>query len=492
MPLIATDRIDRMPAPKRRQRGLTLVELTVTLLILTVLATIAIRSTNDLGFQVRYEQTKERLEMIRNAILGNPRLIINGQQAISGFVADMGRLPVNIRELIQRKGDCDVDAGDVSETECLGLSGTWNPDAWNSNPVTRIHSTGLRYGWNGPYLNISGNPADEYAFTDGWGREAKGYCETSIDTDQGACDVSDWIGVANDHNYGWYFNQLPLEEKTLTILSYGKDQISGDGDDYYDADYPSPASQPVVRGNDWLVNISGGISVSFLKPGVEYLSMFSRCSDPQKTSRDECEEPNLWYGGCDIAGFYNKSSCEAHTTGSWSNCSDDTDKNKEDCHSAGFTYYGQGYGCSDQFKTTKTDCESPAVWRNCSDDGTIDNESDCLSANEVWFGDLIFAPKSKSICMKIYYRNLNSLIGTLVSDAKTISAESGLKTIRFTHFRDEDDEDTEIVDKIPLGTIAIGIYKHNGSVCTNDLYPVGRQPVAVNLYSKAHLPVINW
>ena len=79
------------------ERGFSLVELTVVLLLITLLASVAVRETAELGFQTRYEQTRERLDMIRQAILGNPRQIINGQQAVSGFVADMGRLPISVR-----------------------------------------------------------------------------------------------------------------------------------------------------------------------------------------------------------------------------------------------------------------------------------------------------------------------------------------------------------------------------------------------------------
>ncbi|MBE0434361.1 MAG: type II secretion system protein [Methylomicrobium sp.] len=310
-----------MPAPKRRQHGLTLVELTVTLLILTVLATIAIRSTNDLGFQVRYEQTKERLEMIRHAILGNPRLIINGQQAISGFVADMGRLPTCLRELVDNY-NCDT-----------GLA---NPIWANAGEPSN-----LSVGWRGPYLNISGNPDKDDAFTDGWGN------------------------TSDDGNYGW---QYVLNEPNLSITSLGKNQKPG-GDDYYDADYPNPASQPIVRGNDWLVNISGGISVSF-KPSEE-----------------------------------------------------------------------------------------------------------------------------ESICMKVFFRTG----AEIDSESVSINENGAYQTIMFIF-----DINTEAqceakkgvwVDEachIPVGQNAIGIYKHDGSDCTANVYPVERQPVAVNFYPKAYLPVINW
>lgn len=39
--------------------------------------------------------------MIREAILGDPRKTVNGQAVMSGFVADMGRLPTCLRELLE-------------------------------------------------------------------------------------------------------------------------------------------------------------------------------------------------------------------------------------------------------------------------------------------------------------------------------------------------------------------------------------------------------
>ncbi|MGR8941762.1 MAG: prepilin-type N-terminal cleavage/methylation domain-containing protein [Gammaproteobacteria bacterium] len=489
-----------------KARGFSLVELTVVLLLITLIAGVAVRETSELTFQTRYEQTRERLEMIHQAILGNPRQIINGQQAVSGFVADMGRLPNNIRELIQRSGDCDKDGGDVSQAACAALSGTWTTNAWNSNAVSPTDpASGLRYGWNGPYLNISGNPADSAAMPDGWGRLAQGYCSIVSYTTQVNCTGAggSWVAAEYDFNYGWYFDTASFPDG-LFVLSYGKDQAYGATDDY-DQDYPT--NQPMINRHDWWVNLSGGISVSF-KKSTGKISPVSHCSDPTKNDKSSCEPPGgtgTWAGGCNKAGHYNKSSC-ATDLGTWVNCSDGSSASKTACESAGKEWYGEGFGCSDQSRPLKDQCTSPNVWRSCSDDGTITDESACLAADQLWYGDTIFnnALSTQRVCMRVFYRRPDSTIGMLISDEnvandsptvhfdpKTIIADGGFQSLRFASLRDRDSK--ILVTELPIGTGAIGIYKHDGTDCTDQFYPSDRQsPARVDLHAHAGVPVINW
>ncbi len=233
-----------------KQQGFSLIELVTVLLIITVLSTIAIRSTVDIGYNARYEQTKERLESMKRAIIGNPNRYLNGQPDIHGFVADMGRLPDNIKELL-------AQGSQPSYTVSSDASGS------------------LGYGWRGPYLTVTENPDESEAYTDGWGRES------------------------TDNNYGW--NYEVDASGGLTIQSYGKNQSSG-GDDY-DADYP--ANQPVIRRNDWQVDLSEGISAGFMTeinlPGcyppsgdcnTKYLSMelFYRSGNTIGSIRSASEE----------------------------------------------------------------------------------------------------------------------------------------------------------------------------------------------------------
>jgi type II secretory pathway pseudopilin PulG len=223
--------------PFHEQSGLTLLELVVTLLILTMLTTVAIQSTGGLQVQARFEQTQNRLLMIREAILGDPRKTVNGQAVVSGFVADMGRLPNDLREL---------------------LDGTGLP-AYAIDPLT-----GLGYGWRGPYLLSSQNPADPDAFTDGWGREAQGYCSDVNYTTQLDCTANGgaWTIDAADRNYGWWYGINGGGD--AVVLSYGSDQVRGIGncgDDYEEDCFG------LVMGQDYQQTGIDSLRVDFVKPG---------------------------------------------------------------------------------------------------------------------------------------------------------------------------------------------------------------------------------
>lgn len=493
----------RRPSVHIKAKGFSLVELTVVLLLITLIASIAVRETSELSFQTRYEQTKERLEMIRQAILGNPRQIINGQQALSGFVADMGRLPANLRELIQRSGDCDNDAGDISQAACEAKGGAWTASAWNSNAVSQTDpASGLRYGWNGPYLSISGNPADSDALTDGWGRMAQGYCSELSYTTESSCisAAGVWTAAGNDFNFGWYVASASNE---LFIQSYGKNHVFG-GSEVYDQDYPPFASQSAVKSRDWMVDVSGGVSVNFKKTNGT-LPSDSYCSDPAKFTKSDCSSTGgSWHGGCNKAGYYNKDSCQSATS-EWSPCSDGASTTKSACEAAGKEWYGEGFGCSNQANPLKTQCISPDVWRSCSDSGVITNESACLSADQIWYGDNIFnnSLSTQKICMRIYYRTSGSTIGELVSDdnlandsptvhidPKSIVADGSFQSVRFANFRDEANN---LLNMIPAGSNAIGIYQHDGTNCTAQIYPADRQmPIQMDFHARSGLPVINW
>lgn len=468
---------------RKKIHGFSLVELTVVLLIITLLAGVALRSTNELSFQVRYEQTKERLEMIRQAILGNPRQIINGQQAISGFVADMGRLPYTLRELIEDY-DCDgplVDGnGDTNFSNDGGCP--WSLDL--------TYNSGLGVGWRGPYLDISGNPNDTDAFTDGWGT-------------QGVDDPSTSNLNEATAYYGWRFFDLSslttniADAGNLIVQSLGKNQKADNSiplSDGYDNDYPENYSpyfgifypKPLVSLKDWQIIISGGISVNFKKT-VGKTSPVSHCSDQAIPSKSLCSSPAIWYGGCSDAGYYNKSSCASE----WIECSDGVSITKAACEAAGKEWYGQGFGCSDQSKPIRDLCSG--TWRSCSDDGTIVNESDCLAADQIWYGDNIFnnSFSMQKICMKVFYRKSDATIGIAISDPISIIADGSFQSFMFTNFKDS--VTNSLIDEIIIGTNAIAIYKHDGTNCTNFLYPSDRRNlIQVDFHPHTNLPVINW
>lgn len=167
-----------------RRHGMTLVELLLVVFILAALAASASSMVEGAHDQARYDDTRTRISLIRRAIVGPDDPII----PTSGFVADMGRDPVSISELLENPND---------------PAGLYSVDAL----------TGVGSGWRGPYLRASPrftNGAIE--FPDGWGTP-----------DQ----------FANDPNFGWRFdtqadNQKltdPLGERDVRVTSRGADGV---------------------------------------------------------------------------------------------------------------------------------------------------------------------------------------------------------------------------------------------------------------------------
>jgi prepilin-type N-terminal cleavage/methylation domain-containing protein len=135
------------------QRGFTLVELLLVILVLSSLALAATFLVDGLNEQSRFDDTKTRLQLIRQAIVGDSSRTLNGQPDVRGFVADMGRLPIDIQELIEQDGQL-----------AWGLSTVTVPDI-SSVTVT----ISLSAGWRGPYLDTLPESDGVRRFRDGWG-----------------------------------------------------------------------------------------------------------------------------------------------------------------------------------------------------------------------------------------------------------------------------------------------------------------------------------
>ena len=140
--------------PARHDAGLTLIELLLVLLILALLAGVALRSTDAIIAQSRYDATNRTLSNIEQAVIGpEHQRDASGVPMITGFVADMGRMP--------------RAEGDNPGTQ---LSELW--ENATSMPVFRIAAPAgdaqvrVGAGWRGPYLRLG---AGRHRLTDGWG-----------------------------------------------------------------------------------------------------------------------------------------------------------------------------------------------------------------------------------------------------------------------------------------------------------------------------------
>lgn len=189
-------------------RSFTLVELLLVVFILAAVAASAASLTAQADEQFRYDDTKARREEIRRAILGDPSRTANGQPVVSGFVADLGRIPASLRELV------DPDS----------------PPQWEFHPTPQQWA-----GWRGGYLRGDQIPdptdADglRIVYRDGWKNLPH---PDDFGGSPALADVQDRL------NFGWLLN-VPgaLEDGALQLRSTGSNGRTG-GIGPFDSDWP--------------------------------------------------------------------------------------------------------------------------------------------------------------------------------------------------------------------------------------------------------------
>lgn len=206
------------------QRGFTLLEMVLVLFLIGLMASATLMLTENVEDQAKYDETKRRMQMMRTAIVGDPSRTINGGPEISGFVADMGRLPKCVAELLE-PGDEILPATDPKQynSPCIPSEII---TAWDIEP-----STGLGSGWRGPYIQVLSERSGDLRFRDGYGNS----------------DASD------AQNSGWAFD-VSTATGTISLVSEGFDPIGGTD--------PITENELVVSA-DWEVELPVTVNVSF-------------------------------------------------------------------------------------------------------------------------------------------------------------------------------------------------------------------------------------
>lgn len=187
--------------------GFTLLELVVVIAIMAVLSTVALRSMKGVASQSRFEATQRGLAQIRDAILGSPDdRQPNGSWVSRGFVADVGRLPRSLDELVYQPAD--VSSYSVG---------------WSSTDTGVL----VAGGWRGPYVRL---PIGATNLFDGW---ASAYVVTNDDSG---------------------FVQA--------VVSFGADGEPG-GDDPYDLDHAT-----FIAPADYQASLTGWVTLEALTNAV--------------------------------------------------------------------------------------------------------------------------------------------------------------------------------------------------------------------------------
>lgn len=205
-------------------RGFTLIELLVVVSILSATAVAAFSFAAEDRAQVRLDDTRNRLELLRRSILGLEGPAYGGEVRLSGYVADNGVLPENLQALTtrppalaERDSVTPVFSTSFSGGTCI-QTGTPASVSWGSDAT-------LIKGHAGSYLR---GRAHNGQFRDGWGNQ-------SLNDD--------------GENFGWAVDNSGSQ--SLSITSLGADNTAGGSS-------PAEADQGMdIVAADWQLSLDG-------------------------------------------------------------------------------------------------------------------------------------------------------------------------------------------------------------------------------------------
>lgn len=119
----------------KKPAGFTLIELVIIVIVLGIVAAVAIPKIGNIIDGSKTAATKEEMQRLKKAIMGNSAVTSGGGFSDRGYRGDVKSFPPNLTGLVSKPG---------------GVA------AWS--PYTRL-------GWNGPYIDSTNG---DY-LKDGWG-----------------------------------------------------------------------------------------------------------------------------------------------------------------------------------------------------------------------------------------------------------------------------------------------------------------------------------
>ena len=117
----------------RQQSGMTLIEIIIVIIIISIIAGISSRSIQRISENAKFNETIAELDILAEAVVGNPSVIQNDIRIDFGYVGDTGVMPPTIDDLF---------------SDFSGIT-----------------------GWDGPYVDLGYSGDPDHFKTDAWGNQ---------------------------------------------------------------------------------------------------------------------------------------------------------------------------------------------------------------------------------------------------------------------------------------------------------------------------------
>jgi prepilin-type N-terminal cleavage/methylation domain-containing protein len=114
------------------RRGFTLIEILMTIVVIGILATVALRSLQSGIDQSRIRGTQEEMDELVMSIAGNPNLYANGLRSDFGYVGDVGSVPASLDNLMTNPGSYATWKGPYVGRRFTQDADGYKKDAWGS------------------------------------------------------------------------------------------------------------------------------------------------------------------------------------------------------------------------------------------------------------------------------------------------------------------------------------------------------------------------
>ena len=127
--------------------GFSLTEVLMAVLLIAILSVIGVTQFTNFAKDARISVNKDRMDALKKAITGDPKLVANGQYVSPGYESQVGWLPTSLNDLVTVCSNCSA-YNYYTKTGWRGpyvsnLSG-WNQDAW-----------GIAFNYNGSNRTIT-------------------------------------------------------------------------------------------------------------------------------------------------------------------------------------------------------------------------------------------------------------------------------------------------------------------------------------------------